>query len=251
MLDGSSQLATLALSAADVAVLLRAGTLRIGARLGSLSLTDDSNLATRDPEHKQILSIEGDDLADFSYETFDPADRDTIQGVNSSVYLRSGALKLHFLEKPLHDIYHFLVKFARLKGLYDAATQAAVQRASEIQRMKFDVTIQSPILVFPTESLDSDDKLLVRLGKITAKNSYEGDVGTISASLTGINVTSETSIESEISSLKIIETVDITANVIQRPAEVNTRPDQTRLPDTEVCFEICHISYSQFSYRSK
>ena len=60
-------------------------------------------------------------------------------GADSAVTLQLGTIKIHFLEHPLHDLYSFMIKFARLKGLYDSTMQAAVQKASEIQKMEFDL----------------------------------------------------------------------------------------------------------------
>lgn len=97
--------------------------MNIHARLGSLSLTDDSDEQTVVPEFKQIMSIEGDNLAEFRYETFDPNDHENYKGIKSSVSLAAASVKLHYLEQPLHDIYLFMTKLAKLKGLYDAATQ--------------------------------------------------------------------------------------------------------------------------------
>jgi len=62
--------------------------------------------------------------------------------------LRPGSIKIRFAERPLHDLHPFMIKFARLKCLCDCATHAAAQRASEIQKMKFDISIQSSIVVF-------------------------------------------------------------------------------------------------------
>ncbi|MCO5580104.1 hypothetical protein L7F22_033970 [Adiantum nelumboides] len=50
-------LATLTLSTADVAVLLRGNTLRVAARLGSLLLLDNSQRQTSNPEFKKLLSL--------------------------------------------------------------------------------------------------------------------------------------------------------------------------------------------------
>ncbi len=71
--DGSL-LATLTLSTADVAVMLRGNTIRVAARLGSLLLYDNAKRSVADPHFKKLLSIQGDELADFTYETFDQAD---------------------------------------------------------------------------------------------------------------------------------------------------------------------------------
>jgi vacuolar protein sorting-associated protein 13A/C len=46
--------------------------LRVAGRLGSLALSNDSHAEVALPEFKQIMSIEGNNFADFEYQTFDP-----------------------------------------------------------------------------------------------------------------------------------------------------------------------------------
>jgi vacuolar protein sorting-associated protein 13A/C len=215
LVNNASRLATLSLSTASASVKILGNILRVNGTLGTLSLTDDSELKTRSESFKKLLSIEGDNLANFGYQTFDPADQSTFCGVNSMVTLKSGALRLTFLEEPLRDIYQFIIKFAKLKGLYDAAAQAAAQRASEIQRMQFDVSVQSPILVFPRSPTNSTDTLIMKLGEIAAHNSYENVRTMTGASLKGIQLTSEMSYGGNLSRMKIIDDVEIIADVIQ------------------------------------
>lgn len=210
--------------------------MHIGVQLGNLSLIDDSSLATHSAAYKQLISIEGSNLLDLTYETFDSEAAATSGGVNSAVTLRSGSVKLHFLEEPLHDLYAFLIKFARLKSLYDSATQAAVQRASEISRMQFNVSIQSPIIIIPDPSLHSNEHLVLRLGEVTAKNEYSENSSKISAGLTGISLTSTAEVDKEAVSLSIVEAVDIHADVINHE-ETDVGTNDPRVPpESEVCF---------------
>lgn len=188
--------------------------MQLALQLGNLSLTDDSEDTLGFKDYRSILSIEGNNLADLTYETFDLR-VDPDKRISGALTLRSGSPKIHVLEKPLHSIYQFLVKFARLKNLYDAATQVAVQRASEIQRMQFDVTVQSPIIVFPAKIVDSQDRLVMRLGRIAAKNEYKEHSSSIDASLTGISLTSESADNQTTGSLKMLDSVDISAEVNQ------------------------------------
>ena len=232
LVNDASRLATLALSKASVSVKILGNILRVNGTLGTLSLTDDSELKTRSPSFKKLLSIEGDNLANFGYQTFDPADQSTFCGVNSMITLKSGALRLTFLEEPLRDIYKFIVKFAKLKGLYDAAAQAAAQRASEIQRMQFDVSVQSPILVFPQSPTDSVDTLVMKLGEIAAHNSYEDARTMTGASLKGIQLTSEMYYGGSRSRMKIIDDVEIIADIIQTNGV--DRNINLELPDSQV-----------------
>ena len=222
---------------------IRGDTLRVNATLGKLSLTDDSELTTRAASFKQILSIEGDNFANFGYQTFDPKDKNTFCGINSAVSLRSGALRVTFLVEPLRDIYMFLIKFAKLKGLYDAAAQVAAQRASEIQRMQFNVSVQSPILVFPRSPADSEDMLVMKLGEIVAHNAYEDVLTKTTASLQGIQLTSEMHHKDGVSRLKILDDVEITADIIQTGG-IDRNVD-LEFPDTQVaCIPILLSKWS-------
>lgn len=220
------------MSTGNVAILLRANTMQIKARLGSMSITDDSQVQTSRAEFKQLLSIEGDNFADLDYQTFDPVDKENYKGVRSAVHLTAASLKLHYLEQPLHGIYLFLLKLAELKGLYDAATVAAVQRASEIERMQFNVSIKSPIVILPSDPQHSADALTVRLGELTARNAYEGAVNKTTASLRGIQLASRTKAGDDVSTLKIIQDIDIDAHVMQ--TNFIDRSMNFEQPDTQV-----------------
>ncbi|CAE6445232.1 unnamed protein product [Rhizoctonia solani] len=238
LLLNSKSVGTLVLPSANVEVLLRPGSMLVEAKLGQLSLSDDSDLPVCSKEFKQLLTIEGEDLANFKYETFDPTDPN-FDGINSSIHLRAGSLRLTFVEEPLRDLYDFLVKFARLKSLYDSATQAAVQRAAEISRMKFDVVVQSPILIFPCDPATSEDIMIVKLGEIVAQNEYDGDDGRINAGLRGIRLSSELSDGPEKRHLRVMEDVDITATIEQYTnVDRSAHPNK---PDTYVEIKMSDI----------
>lgn len=232
LINEDVQIATLSLSTADVAILLRGSTMRVNARLGSLSLTDDSDTRTSLAEFKDILSIEGSNFADFQYQTFDPSDKATYKGYNSSVYLSTGSLKVHYLENPLHNIYVFLLKLAEFKGLYDAATEAAVQRASEIERMQFNVIIKSPIIIFPSNPQESIDILTMHLGEFNASNSYDDVGGHIKAGVSGILLASTMYYDNKPSILKLIDDINIDAKITQY-AGIDRSKELDR-PDTQV-----------------
>ncbi|KAH9849745.1 vacuolar protein sorting-associated protein 13 [Lenzites betulinus] len=248
LINDDVRIATLSLSTAYVAILLRANTMRINGRLGSLALNDDSPIQTASPEFKQILSIEGDNFADFTYQTYDPEDHETYKGVKSSVSLNTGSLKVHYLEHSLHDAYLFVMRLAKLKGLYDAATEAAVQRASEIERMQFDVSISTPIVVFPADAQNSLDVLTMRLGALSARNVYEKDGDRIIAGLHGIQLTSCLHYEEQPSVLKIVDDIDINADVMQF-SQIDRSTDFDK-PNTQVTVKVSdvrlHLTQSQY-----
>ncbi|KAI0669883.1 vacuolar protein sorting-associated protein 13 [Trametes maxima] len=239
LINDDVRIATLSLSTAYVAILLRANTMRINGRLGSLALNDDSPIQTASAEFKQILSIEGDNFADFVYQTYDPEDRENYPGVKSSVSLNTGSLKVHYLEHSLHDAYLFVMRLAKLKGLYDAATEAAVQRASEIERMQFEVSISTPIVVFPADAQHSLDVLTLRLGALSARNAYNKDGDRITAGLHGIQVTSCLHYDEQPSVLKIVDDIDINAEVTQH-GNIDRSTDLVR-PDTQVSIRISDV----------
>lgn len=232
LIDQDTKLATLDLSAANAAVYLHGNTMRISGRLGSFLLTDDSPLAAINPSFKKIISIDGDQLADFKYESFDPEEKDTFPGVNSPVKVDFASLKVVFLEEQVREIWRFLTKFARMKALYDATSNAAAQKAAEIARMKFDILIRSPVIIFPSEASSSRDVLAMKLGEIYAQNSYCGPITTISAGLRGIRLTSRLWYGNDLVKLRIIDDVEISSTIIQT-GDIDRKVDLQR-PDTAV-----------------
>ncbi|KAJ1923434.1 Vacuolar protein sorting-associated protein 13, partial [Tieghemiomyces parasiticus] len=171
------QLATLSLSHADVAVLVRSRTLRVGAKLGTLSLTDDAVLPGTPglDNFRQLLTMAGDGLANFSYETFDPATPATYPGFDAALFLRVGATRLTVANEPLQALIEFGSRFAQMHGLFEAARKAAAEQATQLQerasRFHFNIHIQAPTLVFP-ESTRRPDILEARLGELTFENRF-------------------------------------------------------------------------------
>lgn len=220
--NNDDRFALLQLPSADVAIMLRAGAMRVSARLGNISLEDLTESDVAVPEFKKLLTIQGEELADFSYETFDPADKETFPGYNSSVHLRAGSLKFTFVERSIQNLYTWALKFARMKAIYDAASQAAVQRASEVTKLHYDIEVKTPIIVLPQNDSTSPDVLVLRLGEIVAKNEYLDDgteSSTIDASLQGINVASELTVNDQKIVMQIVDNVGITARIRQSSNE--------------------------------
>lgn len=229
--DEQLTLATLSLSTADVALSIRPKSLRISGRLGNLALANENTSYSILEEFDQLMSIDGPNFADFNYQTFDP-DEENYAGVGSSIHLNAASIKFHFVERPLHDILLFISKLVRLKGLYDAATQAAVQKASELQKMQFQVSIKTPIVVFPSNPSLSHDSLVLQLGQIGASNTVKS-VDRISASLHGIQLVSNLYRDDRKSTLKIIDDIDVVADIVQTDGIKSKQEGD--LPDTQVC----------------
>ncbi|CAG8516340.1 7059_t:CDS:10 [Ambispora leptoticha] len=225
------RLATGKLSQADVAVLMRLNTMRVGARIGGFSLIEDiSNTSFRD-----LLTIEGEDIAVFKYETYDESEP-TYPGYDSMVYLRTGSARLTFLEEPIRLLLEFGSKFAQMKGLYDSARMAAYEQAAQlqekVQKFHFDIVIPTPIVIFPISS-NSNDLIVANLGELSAINKFlpNGEGGgfltQINAELKSIRMTSQFySRQGELQELQIIKNVDINFKISScEHVEGSSRPD--------------------------
>ncbi|VDB84480.1 unnamed protein product [Peniophora sp. CBMAI 1063] len=240
LINVSSRLATLALSTATTTVIVIPGGLDVQAHLGSLSLSDDSPQQTSLPQFKHLLSIEGDSLAEIRYQTFNPSEVDRRHGVKSAVELTAGSLKLHYLERPLHDLYVFLSKLAKLKGLYDSATQVAVQRASEIEKMQLKLDISTPIIVLPADPVTSHDILTMQLGAISLDKSYTNTHSNMDASLRGLKLTSTLGASEGSFTLKMIDDIEIVAKVVAPLVP----PQDSSQPETQVSVTISDVKLS-------
>ncbi|KAK4642106.1 Vacuolar protein sorting-associated protein 13 [Podospora bellae-mahoneyi] len=174
------RLATLSFNHADVGVFLLGRTMRVNTKLGDLTLVDDVNQGvSEDSSLRQLVTIQGKELANFRYETFDPLKPELYPGYDSSIFLRAGSVKVNFLEEPFRKIVDFLVKFGKMQAIYNAARQAAANQANQLQqtssRIKFDVVINTPIVVFPRVVMPERPKrdvITAYLGEIYAQNKF-------------------------------------------------------------------------------
>ena len=233
------RLATLSLNSAEVGILLSGGSMNIAARLGNLSLIDDINQGA-DPNSslRKLVSIEGDDLADFKYQTFD-SKAESYPGYDSKIYLRSGSIKINFLEEPFRKIINFLVKFGQMQAIFNAARQAAANQASQLQesqsKMRFDVLMKTPIIVFPRAMIGEKprDTLTAYLGEIYANNQFAKLSGTnteankIGAGIRNVRLTSVFHYDDgEEEELEMIDKVTFDFKVISAEhQEGSKRPD--------------------------
>ncbi|PYH34659.1 membrane morphogenesis protein VPS13 [Aspergillus neoniger CBS 115656] len=236
------RLATLSLNTADVGISLVDKTMLIQSRIGSLTLIDDVNTgASENSDLRRLLTIEGENFADFKYETFDP-ESTTYPGYDSEVFLRSGSMKINFLEEPYRKIINFLVKFGKMQAIFNAARQAAANQANQLQenasRMRFDVVIMTPILVFPGAIREDlpHDTVTAHLGEIYAKNTFvpldENDkdgpaVNLISSGIRNIRLTSKFHYdEGTAEELEMIQKVNLEFSICYlEHQQDNPRPD--------------------------
>ena len=239
------RLATLSLSSAEVGVFLTGKTMSVNARLGNLGLVDDINQGVDEQSSlRQLVSIQGDELADFRYETFD-AESKSYPGHDTSIFLRAGSLKVNFVTEPFRKIMEFGVKFGKMQAIFNAAREAAANQASKVQesasKMHFDIIVKTPIVAFPrmviTESPERD-LMTAYLGEIYASNKFvplddtkDADIANkLSAGVRNIRLTSKfhyTDDKSE--ELELIDKVDIDFNITQADHKAGRER-----PDTEI-----------------
>ncbi|KAG6037900.1 hypothetical protein E4U41_004657 [Claviceps citrina] len=258
------RLATLTLNHGDAGIFIRGNIMRISAKLGDLSVVDDVNLGvSADSNLRKLVTIQGDDLADFRYETFDAGNEKAYPGYDSSIFLRAGSVKVNFVEEPFRKIIDFLVKFGKMQALYNAARQAAVSRANQIQqspsKMKFDVMVKTPIVVFPrlfVSDQHQSDVTTAYLGEIYAQNKFvplddsknSMIAMKISAGIRNIRLTSDFHYSDDRSEeLEMIDHVDLGFNITYAEHK-----DGVKRPDTEVEGSISDIKVrlTQFQLKS-
>lgn len=183
--DDGTLLSTLTLSTADAALLLRGSTMRLAARVGSLSLLDEIDRERADPSFANLLSIEGEELVDFAFETFDPQDAQ-YPGYETSIWLRSNTLQLLFVPEAYADLLGFFAKLAKMKAVYDAAKTAASAQASQLQNSRgltrYDVLVKTPIVVLPHD-LRTRSHITAHLGELYAHNGFVTKDGICSSTL--------------------------------------------------------------------
>lgn len=236
------RLATLSLNTADVGVFLVGRAMLIQSRIGSLTLIDDMNaISPEDSDLRSLLTIEGDNFADFKYETFD-SESASYPGYDSEVFLRSGSIKINFLEEPYRKIINFLVKFGKMQAIFNAARQAAASQANQLQenasRMRFDVVVKTPILVFPRAMKEDrpQDTITAHLGEIYAKNTFvplddekenSPAVNVVSSGIRNIRLTSKFHFDGgAVEELEMIQKVNLDFSIcyLEHQAD-NPRPD--------------------------
>ncbi|KAL1801615.1 hypothetical protein ACET3X_001957 [Alternaria dauci] len=239
------RLATLSLNSGDVGIFLSGKTMRIGGRLGNLSLIDDINQGVSEESSlRQLVTIEGKNLADFSYETFD-SDAESYPGYDMAVALKTGSIKINFLTEPFRKIMEFAVKFGKMQAIFNAARQAAANQATQVQqratKFHFDITIATPIVVFPRMVVSDKpdrDTLTANLGEIYAKNSFvplddskgAETANKLSAGIRNIKLTSKLHYdENRSEELQLIDKVDLDFNITM----VEHKAGQQR-PDLEI-----------------
>ncbi|KAI8333584.1 hypothetical protein BC941DRAFT_504565 [Chlamydoabsidia padenii] len=202
------RLATGLLSSGNVEVLLLSSQLMVSGKVGNFVLTDDSLSETNSDNNNDdkdsdyyfnkisggksdvnIISIDDDELLDFTFATFNP-DAADFPGHHQHLRMRLGAFRLLYMDaiKPILD---FLTGFLEMKSIYDSArltTATAIKTIDNEPKGQenedqdpslfgFDIVIQSPILVFPVGEKNNNNAVVAYLGQIHANNEFVGKTG--------------------------------------------------------------------------
>ncbi|CEP60565.1 membrane morphogenesis protein VPS13 LALA0_S01e13828g [Lachancea lanzarotensis] len=176
--DEAEKLATLELSAAEVELFILPEKMRLKAKLGTMELTNEihDELSPASPLRK-LISMNGNELAELSYETFDNHNEDF--EYSSAVGFKTGSMNINIVDEAVNRIINFLAKFQKMKVLFDRAREAAYDRAPSIDTVnttKLDIMIRAPVVTFPkliNPKKGLYDKLSFYLGELTIFNSFE------------------------------------------------------------------------------
>lgn len=239
------RLATAELSHGDMTTVIANGTTKVTAKFANLTLSDD--LTEHHPgegasisSSEQLLTIQGEELIDFRYETYLAEHSETYPGYDQSIFVRMGSAQFTLLEEPVHQLLSFLNKFAAMKSVYDRARQAALESAQQLQqstaKTHFDIVIQTPVVMFPQMHQHPNDTVVAHLGEIWMSNTFEnqdgGCLNAIKAGIRSISLTSKyyhptrVSDRLELQTLPIVDKIDIDFDIkcIHEPTN-KPRPD--------------------------
>lgn len=175
-------LATASFDDGLLAIVLKSQTMQVHGRLGNLLVLDHLARNIHTELHRQFLSIEGGEAADFVFETFNKAASD-YPGYDSALTLKAPSLRMTHLEDFTRQLQQYFSEFQKLHILLETARKAAVESANQIQstagRFHIDIDIQTPIIVFPEASLALQDNMTMYLGRITASNAFREEDGSM------------------------------------------------------------------------
>lgn len=205
------KLATLQLSSAEVKVFLLPDTMDIQGKLGAFALHDEVNQGSpRDSLIRNLIHIDGDNLAQFSYKAYD----NVTQNKPSVVEFETGAITINFIEASFNRILAYLSQFLKMKAIYDSARQAAINQSAQLPaQLLFNVLIHAPTIVFPFVNHNTN-KLVANLGEIYAHNQYKDSSNTIQVGIRNVNVMSHLEFENDIKQdLHMVDDLDISFDI--------------------------------------
>ncbi|KAI3405553.2 VPS13 [Candida oxycetoniae] len=227
------KLATLELDSANIDLFLLPESIDVQGNLGALTLKDDIIGDTlKNSTWRNLIHMDGDNLAEFSYKTFD------IQsGRPSEVEFRTGSLSITFIESSVNRILEFLSQFMKMKAIYDSAREAAMNQATQLPaRVKFDILVRAPTIIFPFID-KGNDKIVANLGEIYARNEYKDEINAITSGIRKVSLVSSFYFDNVEQHLSIVENLDIVFNADWSENYVQGVPTfeiQGKMPELEI-----------------
>lgn len=250
------KLAVLQLSTADIDVFLLPEEMEVRGKLGALTLHDESNQGSpRNSIFRSLINIEGENLAEFVYKTYD-AEKNQ-EPYLSSVEFKSAAIKINFVEDAFGKIFAYLSKFLKMKAIYDAAREAAINQASQIDNagsIKLDFLIHAPTVYFP-KLVDAEtgtcDMLVAELGELYLNNKFEVreqvQHNLMSAGIRNVNLSTQLHFDNKVEQVgQIVDDLDmnfLVDYVENYEPEVPTFTVKGKLPDIDMKLTELQLKY--------
>lgn len=244
--EDSIKLATLQLSTANIKVFLVPEAMEVTGKLGALSLHDESNEGSpRDSLLRKLVSMEGDNLAEFTYKTFD--NETNKEHYNTLIEFKTGSTTINFIEDALSKILNYLSQFQRMKAIYDRARDAAINQASQIDNannIKFNFLLKAPTIVFPKlvdASENKFDTMTAHLGELYASNEFiedaDGLKNIIQSGLGNIRLSSKYHFDDMLQASELVQGLDISFKVDYADEYVENKPTfiiDGKMPELEM-----------------
>jgi vacuolar protein sorting-associated protein 13A/C len=183
------RMGTAQLSFAQIVILLEPKTKEIQGKFGNFTLFDDTVFANETANETAngsatsinsvasetyIISIVGEELADFTFKTYDQNDPG-FPGYTQKFDLRMAAIQI-FVTDSIKSTLTFLQEFLAMVNASDATTNAPVETAQQSQNQNngfhYDVIIKSPVLIISAGENKKTDTLVANLGEIRANNKF-------------------------------------------------------------------------------
>ncbi|KAK6198690.1 vacuolar sorting [Scheffersomyces amazonensis] len=215
------KLATIELSTAHIDVLVVPEAMEVCAKLGALTVHDDiPNGTPSDSELRQLISMNGDNLAELTYKTFDRTTN--TEAYDSLVQFKTGAIAITFIEHSVNRIISYLAHFLQMKAIYDRARDAAINQAQmDDAKYKFDILVDAPTIVFPaitnatttTSTNYKFEKVIANLGEIFMSNEYINHENVISAGIRNVSLSSEFHYDPVTQTAHIVDDLDMSFTV--------------------------------------
>ncbi|KAJ3227354.1 hypothetical protein HK099_002420 [Clydaea vesicula] len=236
--DGT-HIATSSFDDGQISVVMKNKTMKVNGTLGNFSIVDHLvRPSAKDPSiYRDFISVEGGQVADFVFESFDISS-DNYPGYDSSLNLFAPSVKVTFLEDFCIELQEYLSEFQKMHALVESARKAAYDKANHMQesggKFHFNIQIQTPILVFPEVSLSSKNFISMYLGKITAKNNFSEASAEKYGSENAIVIDE---ISARLESMKLISTFDN-----ENESGVGTSEETDILEDVHADFNITRFN---------